>query len=352
MTRLVVHIGLPKSGSSAVQAFAADNGDRLREHGFGWLPGRRGPNLTELAVAFCDRDNPISRRYGVDHDHDRRKLQLRLRRRLTEAVDQHRQLIISSEHLSALLRSAAEVAELADYLHSISDQVLIIGVVRRGDHWLPSDWVEAVRSGRTIRLGRRFVERRAHLLDHQSLVSRWTTAFGADGVRLIPYLEDDKSDPVALPERLLAAAGVPRSADDWRRPAQLTRSGLSATAVEVLRQLNPQLGLADWHSGADRQRLITLLDQRHPGPGPGLTRPALAGLEEHGWIRTGIEQTEASFGDHWSDWVQAPMASIQAAAEPEPAVVQDTLAALRAAGFGSRNPIRTRAERLLQRVRR
>ncbi|MBO0812589.1 MAG: hypothetical protein J2P23_11170, partial [Microlunatus sp.] len=164
MSRLILHIGLPKSGSSAIQAYLAGNARRLNDHGLGWLPGSRGPNATELAIAFSHRDNAITTAYGVRSEHDRQTLRERLADRLRREADHD--VIISSEHLSSMLRTPAEIDDLAGFLRGLGFRPVIIGVVRRADHWLPSAYAEAVRSGRTIKLGASFVERRAHLLDH------------------------------------------------------------------------------------------------------------------------------------------------------------------------------------------
>lgn len=347
--RLILHIGLPKSGSSAIQSYLSQNAARLEDRGLRWLPGSRGPNSTELAISFAHRDNAITQAYGIRTEQDRTTLRDRIADRLRTEVDHD--LIISSEHLSSMVRAPEEIADLAGFLAGLGRQTLIIGVIRRADHWLPSAYAEAVRSGRAVRLGPTFVDRRAHLLDHQALCARWSAAFG--DVRLIPYLETDKEDPAAMPRRFLAACGIPADATaDWPQPSRLSRPGLSATGVEVLRQLNPRLELGEWHSGRDRERLADLVAERHPGSGVRLTPAARRALESHGWIQTGIETSPGAYGSGWQEWRDAAPAPVRKPVQPDDAIVEATHQALRRAGFGTRRPITDRARQLLQKIRR
>jgi len=283
--RLILHIGLPKSGSSAIQAYLADNATRLAESGLGWLPGMRGPNATELAVAFSHRDNVISAEYGVRNDHDRLRLLDRIADRLRRRADHD--VLISSEHLAGLLRTSAETGDLATFLSELGFQPMIIGVI----------------------------------------------------------------DPAAVPRRFLHACGVPmETTAAWPRPDRLSRPGLSATAVEVLRRISPALELQKWTSGADRERLVNLLAERHPDSGVRLTPAADTALTRRGWVRTGVDTGPAAYGSGWQQLRDEEPAQIEDAAQPSSTAIGATLLAARAAGLGRRS-ITRRARALMRRLR-
>lgn len=350
MSRLILHIGMPKAGSSAIQDFCDRNADQLAEAGLRWSAGRRGSNQAELAVAFSDRRNAISASFGVSGPHDehhRRRLRDQIGRRLRSELNDDRPVLVSSEHLSSMLRSEEEIAELARFLSGFTDHITVVGVIRRADHWLPSAYTEAVRSGRDVALDGGFVRRRAHLLDHHHLLDRWVSTFGADAVRLIAYLETDRSDPATLPRRLLRSVQVdPDRITPEPGTRRLSRAGLSGEAVAVLRRIYPQLG-ADL-GPTEREHLVQLLAGLFPGPGMRLTRAADSQLRKNGWIRTGIDREPAASGPGWDEWVQAPDAPTAPPPKVSEEQVERALTAVREAHIASRHPIR----RILRRVRR
>ena len=86
--------------------------------------------------------------------------------------------LASSQHLSTLVRDSADVAELADFLDSIYDEVVVLLVMRRADYWTPSAYVEAVKAGDRRPFNADSIARRRSVLDHEDLFQRWGAAFG------------------------------------------------------------------------------------------------------------------------------------------------------------------------------
>lgn len=306
MSRLVLHVGLAKTGTTAFQAFLAANKDSLAANGLHYPDMLHGPNHAELAAAFSPRITGVSRSCGVHEPADRKKLRQRLRRKLAR-VDEAPAWIVSSEHISTMLRRPEHIKALSAFADSIFDDVLVIVVVRRSDYWVPSAYVESVKAGSPRPLDAEFVRRRAHLLDHKQFLRQWSNAFGADHVRIVPFLETDKSDPALLPARILAVAGVPTTASmGWPVPPHVRNESLSGEAAEVVRRLNATLPKTPMSVVETRRATVATVREAWPGPSLGLPPAVADELHSRGWVRTGVGDTEYAAGDGWAQWSAQP----------------------------------------------
>jgi hypothetical protein len=329
MGRLVLHVGLPKTGSTSLQEFLSANRDALSRFGLRWCESLRGPNHVQLAVAFTDQMSHLTSTVGVRNKRDQLRLRDRVARRLGAELRCGERVLVSTEHLSAALRSPAEVHALAAFLRDIADEVSVLAVLRRNDYWLPSSYAEAVLNDKRREFDAEFVHFRASLLDHHGFLARWQDAFGADAVRLLPMLESDKRDPSAVPLRLLAELGVPAQDGGWRRPAELAHPALSALGTEMLRAMTPLLPSGGLRPGRARMRVRTAIAERCPGPPVALTPSAAAELDRLGWRKSGIEAVPAAVGADWSAWRDQPDADVRPLPVVGEQAVEDLLSELR-----------------------
>jgi hypothetical protein len=323
VTKLVLHIGLSKTGTTAFQEFAAANADRLAEHGLSHADMLRGPNHSQLAVAFSGQINQIAQSLGVENERDRAKLRRRVVKRMSRDSERAPAWLVSSEQLSTMLQRQRRITDLAHALHEVFDDITVIAAIRRADYWLPSAYVEAIARGGTRPMDDQFVRRRGYLLRHPRLLRRWGRAFGPGKVLAVPFLEEDKHLPTALPARLLAAAGLPEDVvAGWPRPPGIRNPSLSAEAVEMLRQLNPRLELSTLRPVSSRRAIAELVGERHPGPPPALTPEAADYLKQHRLIRSGVAKSRFAAGSGWDKWPQQPAAPTAAPPAIDPVDVE------------------------------
>jgi hypothetical protein len=320
VTRLVLHVGLPKTGTTAFQEFISANRDRMPEHGLAYCHMLRGPNHAQLAVAFSHRINKISEALGVMNDADQARLRQRLARRMSGIAGDSPSWIASSEHLVTMVRRPADIAALAGFLRGIYDDVLVIFVLRRSDYWLPSAYAEQVVSGGRAPLDARFVGRRGYLMRHRRLMRRWGRAFGRDNVRAVPFLEQDKQRPRALPIRILRVAGLPPAAvRTWPVPAADANPSLGAEATELLRRLSPHLRTSALRPTTSRQRVADYVAIHWPGPPLRLTAEAAEELRRLRLVRTRVGRSRFATGPGWLKWKRQPDAPV----EPPPAIAAE-----------------------------
>lgn len=320
MTRLVLHVGLSKTGTTAFQDFASANAGRLAERGLRYADILRGPNHSQLAVMFSGQLNQITESLGVHDERDRARLRARVGRRLSRHASRAPAWLMSSEQLSTMVRQPRRIAALSDFLHDYFDDVTVLVVVRRSDYWIPSSYVESVARGRTTPMDARFVRQREYFLHHTRLLRRWRQAFGVGAVHAVPFLETDKAEPMRLPARVLSAAGLsgPEVAS-WPTPPGVRNPALSAEAVEMLRLLNPRLELSALRPVSSRRELVAEVGRRRPGAPPALTRMALRELRRQRLVRSGVARSPFATGSGWSDWSGQPLAPVG----PPPAVSLD-----------------------------
>jgi hypothetical protein len=327
--RVVLHIGLPKTGSTTVQTFLSANRRRLRAHGIALVRRRIVPVERQLPVAFMTRPNRHTARVGVRTAADQAEVRAALARRLAAQLGDDRTLLLSSEHLSSMLGATDEVCRLAEFLAGVGADVSVIAVLRRVDHWVPSAYAEAAVSANPIPMDERFVHSRRAVADQCGLVERWTAGFGADAVRLLPVLQADKTEPLAMPLRLAAELGLPPAeVAAWPAPAHIERASLSALGVEMMRAIRPLLADPGLRPARDRQPLVAELARRYPGPPVALSPEAAAALAERGWIDNGIETrpqaTRASSATLWPQWRAEPARPVS----PVPEVTEDEVTEL------------------------
>lgn len=306
MTRLVLHIGLHKTGTTAFQSFISHNRDELAKQGLHYPDMFRGPNHAELAVAFSSRITRVSVAYDVQSEADRARLRGELPRLLADARSQPG-WIASSEHLTTMLRKPKEIRPLAEFLHGIFDDVLVLVTLRRADYWLPSMYVESIKSGGTRPLDEFFVQRHRYLLDHRWLFRRWSNAFGRGNVRAIPFLESDKNDPTALPARILAAAGIPPDVTtQWPTRSKVSNTSLSGYGTELLRRMNTQRSDSPLRTVRLRPPVVRAVRNNWPGPAPLLPPDAAAEVRRRDWVRTRIARHRFALAGEWDEWLRHP----------------------------------------------
>lgn len=324
---LFLHIGTSKAGSTALQQFLSHNRGRLIEHGLEYGPVFSSTNHLDLAAAFCSRSTRVAHDFGVTSEAHRHGSQRRLARRFEARVAQDARWIISSEHLGTLLTRPDDIAALGTFLRRSFDRIVVLVVLRRATHWLPSAYVESIRGGSTKLLDSEYVVQRRRLLNHRRLIQRWQEGLRPDQIAAVPYLESDKADPSALSLRMLTALGVGGvERGFWSTPSQLSNISMSAYATEVLRQANPFLHAGWLGPAVARRRAIAFVSSTWPGRGPTLTEEAASHLNTLGLDDVTIARSAYAVGEDWDSWVAQP---------PPPVLPQTALSETeRAEAFG------------------
>lgn len=190
---LYLHVGSHKTGTTAIQRFAASNRDRLRERGL-WYPsyeeiGQRehyGHHHFAHAIAGQNRD-----RFSLE-DAKRFVELIRTQRRDNESVLLSAEPIyrhVLGEDGDYWARRRAYVERLRDIIGT--DDVVIVLVLRRQDTFALSLYQEVIKTGRYSNPFRDFIEEDDFYFEYNKQCDLFSGAFNA--VRLFVY-EDLKQD--------------------------------------------------------------------------------------------------------------------------------------------------------------
>ncbi len=289
----LLHIGIPKTGTTAVQSAAARARRQLLEHGV-LYPGRALNHLEPVCALMGRRFGWTSGGAGVP---PRR----RWSEMMTEVERRPRMRVLISHEFAS--ESTDEQARR--FLAELGDQTHVVITLRSFAALLGSSWQQYVKAGRrkayeawlrevladepSSGAARLFYRRN----DQPAIVRRWAAAAGTDRVVIVvpdkrsPELVLDAfSDLLALPRDLLGTAAPEADSGENR--------SMSWPEVEYLRRLNAAVrGRLDWReyevwirNGA----VARLLTSRRPGPGePSVTLP--------GWAARRANATAAAYAE-------------------------------------------------------
>lgn len=263
---IALHIGIHKTGTTALQAALAEARPELAEHGV-LYPGRK---TAQHGAAMSILERP----WGWAGKGGKAPNPRVFERIAREARRHHGRVLISSEQFcEADDRMATRIVEGLG-----PDRTHVIVALRNLGRLLPSSWQQYLKYGRTTTYERwlktmfdpaydgsmtpTFWRRN----DHGALVTRWTDLLGPDRVTVL-VLEEVTDDAlfVAFAELLDVPAGVLTA-----RMHQSPNRSMSAIESEFLRRVNRAVkDSIDWRDYEDYVRdgvAATIVAGRRPAP--------------------------------------------------------------------------------------
>ena len=250
--KALIHIGIPKSGTSSIQAFLAMNRARLARQGVLYAPYTPALGsqfefaVTALQACGQTIGPELERRIlGLRSIHDHAAYVAGYAQFL-DATLRHSDATLflgSSEHLHAWLRAPAQIAALDSFLRARFAAVDYLVYLRRPEELVVSSYSEAVRRGATHDLVTHLA--RHGTVTHWTALKPWLRAVGARrlSVRLVCpdalYGGDLLTDFASCAGIVLAGL---------QRPAQVN-AALSASEIALRRRLNRVLPVLAWNGG-------------------------------------------------------------------------------------------------------
>jgi hypothetical protein len=344
VSRLVLHIGLEKTGTTYLQAILRNNIIYLAEQGVSYPDFCRGREHLEFLMAGLPEINWMHRRFEIRTPEQLEQLRSDVRAGLERMATSHETSIISSERLS-VVRDPQAIANYAAMCREYFDDIDVVVYLRRPDHAVGSYYGQSVKVGRTSRDVDDFMAQQGRSLDLVGIMKRWQKAFGKDSFYAWPYLERYRTGGDTAMGVLIRHLGLtpptPEDPGGWKRPERPLNVRLSAEATEYVRLINPRMPRVRvdgrWN-GPMRNRMVKEISQRFPGQdaaAPPDLLQAIVDAYSPDDIAAMARRDDDPDAALWDEWLAQPPAT----SEAPPHVSAEQVAALAEEIFVPNGPI-------------
>lgn len=323
VSKLILHTGTPKTGTTALQKFLRKYRRTLSDSGWGYPDFLNNANHRMFSLPFMRPTDTLWHQVFGVADESIADAKIEWLGEQLAAAPARDNWVISTEHFTKLVRRPTSIAHALSFFHSHFDEIEIVVYVRRQDFQLPSAYSQAIKAGMSDPWDWDFFRNRLKNLNYLRLCQDWTAQEGIDSFSIRPFLESYKKSShvlindfisvAGLPEELLQTEQQPREGSSKPKGANL---GLSAEGTAFLRLVNPLLPKVSGGQSnvAQRRQLVAAVSQLTPGASMGLSQEVREIVMEKvaDSNRAFIDQYGAELG--WGEWLNQEW---RAGASPE-----------------------------------
>lgn len=186
--KLIVHIGLPKTGSSSIQHYLTQNRKPLARNGVFYEPSPGGNNHSMVSTATVFKNNPRKwaeevGRKGMAVTSQIDEFWASFDRTMTGLDPDIGTVILSAERFSTHLNTPEKITQFRNVMAPYFDDFSIVAYIRRQDAHSTSSYSQILRFGiiqdpSLVQKGSRY----AQLYDYAALLGNWSGVFGEAAV--------------------------------------------------------------------------------------------------------------------------------------------------------------------------
>lgn len=231
MKKLYLHIGMPKTGSSALQVFFAKNRERLYEDGI-WYPELNAGIKVEEKPRVFGGNAEIFTTFSMEVEDMGKETRQLFEDTCKKLHDHDKDILLSCERLFTC--SAIVYKNLKDR----GFDVKIIVYLRRQDLWGESSWNQNIKTGDYTNSCFEFMqlERNDIVYDYYKKLTEIAAAVGKDNV-IVSVYESGKGKQEDVFITFLNILGI-HNTENYQKDTYQANPSLSANFVEIKRIFN------------------------------------------------------------------------------------------------------------------
>ncbi len=243
MKTLYLHIGTPKTGTSALQHFCAGNRNILEQKGI-YYPdlGFRFPDIGKNRNAhFLSYKEYINKKEKLrDHEAEQR-IRAEGIQKLDEAFQEHDTILLSDEHIWNEKEMIAEtLPALHKHFAEQGVQIRIIVYLRRQDQVIQSFWAQKIKESSTISF-KAYMEKeryRFFRLDYATRIQEFADVVGQDNIIVRCYEKQQYlGEQKTIMSDFLHILGL-EITDEYKNSERVYNISLEGAYLEVKRLFN------------------------------------------------------------------------------------------------------------------
>jgi hypothetical protein len=248
MTKIILHIGLEKTGTTTIQRVFNSNRELLLSKGI-YYPSYFGEENHVCLYNYAKAKDAIDelRIYsGIKSADDVLQFRTDFKKLFINDLKSKKPkyLVLSNEHLSSRLSGTEGLERLKELLESISKDIQVVLYVRNIFDFLVSSYSTAVKCGETKKFID-YVPDKADLpfrYQLSSVLKLWFSVFGENNVLVRPFSREHLISGDILSD-FVSAAKLPISIDSLKVSLKAENVSLGREGLDLVRRLNNYLPL-------------------------------------------------------------------------------------------------------------
>lgn len=248
MYKVIVHIGMPKCGSTSIQNYLIKNHTKLAKKGFGFLTCLGRGNQKALAYYAKDPTRIGSRqpilnlkKLGLSQYQTHEEMQAGIEERIHAQIESLPRsvhtLVFSSELLTRL--EPEQVGALQALFATFSRSTTILLYLREQAAYIESSFTTSLRGGKRHTLNDHYQHKRSlHYLRYDRMIKCWEDVFGEDSLCPRLFSKADLHDGDAVAD-FCAATNIPHL--PTHEDEQSSNKSLDMDILYQIRGVNRQL---------------------------------------------------------------------------------------------------------------